>query len=183
MAASIVTLVEVKAHLNKTSTKDDGEITGFIDAAESVAEYYVGPVIDQAITERHHSGLSIALYRPPVLSLDSVTAVFPSGTSWAIADLIVDKTTGIVQRANGQALSGGPWNVTYTAGRATVPGNIKTACLIIVKHLWETQRGQMAKLPVGGGIDNVPVATGISYAVPRRALELLRPDNIAGGIA
>lgn len=183
MAASIVSVDDVKAHLNKTSTKDDGEIAGFIDAAGSVVEYYVGPVIDQVVTERYAAGTHIALYRPPVLSLDSVIAVFPSGTSWAVADLIVDKETGIVERANGSALSGGPWNVTYTAGRATVPGNIKTACLIIVKHLWETQRGQMAKIPVGGGIDNVPVATGISYAVPRRALELLRPDNIAGGIA
>ncbi|WP_116042266.1 phage gp6-like head-tail connector protein [Amycolatopsis palatopharyngis] len=181
MATEIIGLDEMKEYLNKTSSKDDAEIQGFIDSAVPVVEYYAGPVVTQVITERHTS--FIALFEPPVLSLDSVTAVFSSGTSWEVADLVVDKVTGIVERADGLALFGGPWNVTYTAGRTTVPGNIKLATKIIVKHLWETQRGQMAKLPIGGGIDNVPVASGISYAVPRRALELLRPDNTAGGIA
>lgn len=183
MATEIVTLAEVKAHLNKSTNSDDTELLGFIDAADAVVESYVGPVITKTITERHLNRSVIALFAPPVLSLTSVTRVYTTGTSWTVADLDVELSTGIVSRADGLALYGGPWDVVYEAGRATVAGNIKTAAKIIVKHLWETQRGQMTKLPIGGGIDNVPVATGISYAVPRRALELLRPDNSAGGVA
>lgn len=183
MATEIVGLTEVKKHLNKTSNADDSELKGFIAAADAVVESYVGPVITRTVTERHRNGSVIALFKPPVLSLTSVTRVYSSGTSWDVADLDVDLEAGIITRLDGGSLHGGPWDVVYSAGRVTVAGNIKTAAKIIVKHLWETQRGQMTKLPVGGGIDNVPVSTGISYAVPRRALELLRPDNAAGGVA
>jgi hypothetical protein len=182
MVAAIVSLTEVRAHLNKTSTVNDGELEGFISAATGVVEYHIGPVVEQEKTERHH-GPGLGLWHPPVLALTSVTAVLTGGTSWNVAELTVDNDTGIVQRLNGHALYGGPWDVTYTAGRATVSGDIKTACMIIVGHLWETQRGRMTKLPVGGGIDNVPVSAGISYAVPRRALELLRPHSGMAGIA
>lgn len=181
MATEIVGLAEVKVHLNKTSSTDDTEIQGVISAADSVVEFYVGPVITKTITERHLNGCSIALYRPPVESLTSVTAVYSTGTSWTVGDLDVDEVSGIITRANGASLYGGPWDVVYVAGRTSVSGNIKLAHKIIVKHLWETQRGSMPQLPIPGG--DVPMVAGVSYAVPRRALELLRPDSAAAGIA
>jgi len=179
MATEIVTLVEVKAHLSKTSSSDDTELLGFIAAAEPIVEFYVGPVIDATITERH-SGF-IALRRLPAKTLTSVTAVYTAGTSWNVADLDLDTESGIVTRLDGGALYGGPWEVVYTVGRTTVDDNIKVATKIIVKHLWETQRGSMPRLGMDGG--DVLVQPGVSYAVPRRALELLRPDTAASGIA
>lgn len=181
MATEIASLTEVKVHLNKISNADDTEILDMIAAADSVVEFYTGPVITKTITERHRDSSAIALYRPPVESLTSVTAVYSTGTSWTVGDLDVDEVAGIITRANGQPLYGGPWDVVYDAGRATVSGNIKLAHKIILKHLWETQRGSMKQLPINGG--EVPMVTGVSYAVPRRALELLRPDSAAAGIA
>lgn len=182
MATEIANLQEVKDHLRKTTPADDGAITSFMLAATPIVESYVGPVVDQTITERH-SGTPIFLHKPPVLTLVSVVAVYTGGTSWAVADLIVDKPSGLVERANGHGLCGGPWDVTYTAGRTTVAENIKLAFKIIVSHMWETQRGQMPALPVGGNTDRQPVPMGVSYAVPRRALELLRDDVNQWGIA
>jgi len=178
MATEIVTLADVKAFLDKTSSANDLELTGFIAAAEPIVEFYVGPVIDATITERHQS--HIALRRVPAKTLTSVTAVYSTGTSWAAGDLDLDTESGIVTRLDGGALYGGPWDVVYEVGRTTVAENIKAATKIIVKHLWETQRGSMPQMGMNGG--DVP-ALPVSYAVPRRALELLRPDTAPSGIA
>ena len=73
-------------------------------------------------------------------------------------------------------------NVTYQAGRDPVPEDVKTAMLIIVGHLWDTQRGRSgSRAGVMGLDDDAPIGGDASYlvlqgyALPRRAMELLRP--------
>jgi hypothetical protein len=62
---------------------------------------------------------------------------------------------------------------TYQAGYTTVPANIRLGALIIVQHLWETQRGMMG-VQLGG--DGETYVTGRGFAIPRRAIELLGPQ-------
>lgn len=166
----IVTIDEVKAHLNKTTTDDDAELAEFIDAATPVVEHYAGPVLPATFVERHRTNCRLVLYRTPILSLTSVEPWLTNGTTYNVAELMFDPDTGVVERSNGLPFTGGPFKVTYQAGRIAVPANVRMAALIIVAHMWETQRGRPAKFPTGDAGTYVPGAT---YSVPRKALELL----------
>ncbi|MFQ6212475.1 hypothetical protein ACLMMQ_29975, partial [Bacillus mobilis] len=72
----IVTVAEVKKHLNMsaTDTSQDDELGVFIESVTDVIEHIVGPVVPRAVTEVHDGGGgALVLRRPPVLSVMSVT--------------------------------------------------------------------------------------------------------------
>ncbi|PXY33557.1 hypothetical protein BAY59_10770 [Prauserella coralliicola] len=173
----IVSLDELKAYLNKTTTKDDPELERFIEGVTPVVEEYVGQVVPKTFIERHPDGQKIRLLEQPVISVEAIEPWLDKGTTHAVEGVQLDPKLGKLELRNGEPFTGGPFKVTYRAGREVIPDSIKTGTLIILKHTWETQRGQMSKLPVGGGIDNVPSPIGITFSVPRRALEYFRPDN------
>lgn len=183
-ATDIVTLAEAKTHLNIDDSGSDAELGLFIDAATGVVEQYVGAVIHRTVVETFDGGLSsMALSTTPVVGITSVA----EGGSALDAGAYAVSRGGLLSRVSGTvrwAFLAGVQSVqvTYTAGvaanTAAVPGHIRLAALIIVQHMWETQR------PAGGG----PFTQGIddydprySYSIPRRALELL--GEPVGGIA
>lgn len=171
--AELVTLAEAKAHLDKTSNADDAELIGFVEAATAVVEDYVGPMSVKTFVKREPSRVVLLLDHTPVVSLVSVAPWLATGTTYNVADLVFDPVTGVVERRDGCGFTGGPFKVTYTAGRVAVPPNVRLAALVIIAHMWETQRGRLPRLP--NSSEMAPVPIGLSYAVPRRALELLRP--------
>jgi hypothetical protein len=67
---------------------------------------------------------------------------------------------------------------TYQAGEVVIPDDYRLAALIIIEHLWETQRGTMG-VQLGG--DSEGYSPGRGFAIPRRALELL--DTQLPGVA
>jgi hypothetical protein len=176
--AGVISLRDAKKQLNidPASTDDDEEIAGFLRSVTEVCERYVGALGRTSYTEKHQGGYMIALNRAPVLSLTSVVAVRTGGLGQSVADLDLDEPTGIVQRKDGCRMCG-PLRVTYVAGRTSVPPNVRQAALIILQHLWETQRGDVA--PRFGIEETWDPRLG--YAIPRRALELLgdQPPGIA----
>ena len=105
----------------------------------------------------------------PAVSLTSIAAVDGS-TSWS-----VDPTVMHLNAGSGRVtvLSGSPLSglvaVTYLAGPEEAEANEQLAALIILQHLWETQRGRSGLVPGGGGELMIPAG----YAVPNRAAELL----------
>jgi hypothetical protein len=112
----------------------------------------------------------------PVLSLTSVVSA-DGATIWNTSDLQVDGETGLVTVTAGPAFTG-TVDVTYQAGDVVIREDYRLAGLIIVQHLWETQRGTMG-VQLGG--DNEPYMPGRGFAIPRRALELL--DTQLPGVA
>jgi hypothetical protein len=56
---------------------------------------------------------------------------------------------------------------------AVIPANCTRAAAIIIQHLWETQRGVMGSRRFGGGQELDRALTGMGYAIPNRAKELL----------
>lgn len=178
----IITVDDLKTYLNKSSTGDDAELQGFVDAAERMVVQRVGEVSPVAVTEDHYDTNRVVLLdRMPVLSVQTVTT-YPGGQVVAEADLV----SGV----DGWRLDG--WSllmpspaqmvrVAYTAGRAEVPGNIRLAALELAGHLWRmTQNGQ------GGGIrpqfnESQPFAP--SYAMPYRVLELLHGELLPPVVA
>lgn len=64
------------------------------------------------------------------------------------------------------------WVATKVTG-TSAPSAVKLATLILVAHLWETQRGP-ASSPLAG--DDQIVVAGWGYAIPNRVKELIAPD-------
>lgn len=182
----IVTYQDVKAHLNLGDDSDALELQGFIDAAIGIVEQRIGVVTPTAYTETFEATCwaAVPLRHTPVLSVQSVTeyvlnipyplTVEPAGTILDSYGYRLDfPDSGLLTRyTNGfPGLFRGPVTVSYTAGRTSVPAAVKMATLIIVAHLWQTQRGA-SPLPSLGGDVAPPV--GQVAGVPPLALDLLR---------
>lgn len=179
----IVSLDAAKAHLHIKSDQSDPELRGWIAAVTEVVESKVGPcVIRNYSTLIETSGWWLP--HRPVLSVSTITAI-GTGTPPLVADFYLDAANGRMLYTGTKAPAGAPWVVTYTAGRAVIPANIVQSALIILKHLWETQRGSdmsRGKMSMGGD-DDLVLDPGMMWAVPRRAVELLESHRQSRGIA
>lgn len=184
----IVTTAECKTHLNISDSSSDTELAGFISAATAVVDKHVGPVVIRSVSDTFDGGRSrVQLTQPPV---SSVTSVTDNGTVLATSDYKIDGPAGVLSRVSGQGL----WSfdagvrslvVAYQAGRvantaavAASYGHFRLATLIIIQHMWETQR-PAAQGAFSQGTDDYDPR--YSYSIPRRALELL--GEPIGGIA
>lgn len=173
----LVSLSEVKAHLNMTSTTHDEELRGFIEAATKAAEDHRQETIARR-TVRHYRQVRnrtwIVLPRVPVISLTSVQAIDLSKT-WTVNSLHIDSATGRVTALPGSPPFDGDLEFTYVAGYRSVPGAFVLAVKLIVQHLWETQRGPAGSSRFAGTIDDANLLRfrGIDIFIPPRAQELL----------
>lgn len=179
---ALVSLKAAKDQLNiePADTSEDAELRGMITGASLAVERHLGRIVARrSFTERRTPDRCgrILLSRVPVLALTAVQT--PDGsTVWAVEDLEVEPESGLVVAVAGRGLVRDV-DVTYAAGLRIVPEDYHLATLIIVQHLWETQRGRMG--PVMGGGDEPTYVTGKGFALPRRALELL--DSPLPGVA
>jgi len=159
----LVSLARAKKHLNETSTTHDDELEGWIEAATHIVEshpvYGIGPVLSRVVVEDHDGGCGVVyLNQTPVISLTSVVPVRTGGAAVNVADLDVNTTTGKLQYLTGVAFPSGPYRFTYRAGYVVPPANVTGGALIIIKGLWETQRGPglQSTLQAGGDVAELP---------------------------
>jgi hypothetical protein len=183
--AQLVTIDQVRSQLDDQSTDNTVELTLYIEAATDAVERHTGPIITREFSEQVNTqGVGLPLTRMPVVSLTSVVPVLPGGQALSVGDLAVDAEAGVLYRLDGGAFSGGPWTVTYTAGRGdTVPPTVQLATLLLIQHLWSTKYG--AARGQGSAIDysvNEPMP-GFGYAIPNRVLTLLEPYQQPFGFA
>ncbi|MFB7595757.1 hypothetical protein [Streptomyces sp. NPDC056160] len=179
---AIVSLADAKKQLNidPSETGDDDEIRGMITGASLAVERELGTVVARRVfTERRTASRDgrLLLSHVPVLALTSVQSA-AGATTWDTSDLAVDTATGLITAATGAPLTGDV-DVTHTAGLRIVPDDYQLATLIIVQHLWDTQRGRYGAVP--GGSQEPEYVTGRGFAIPRRAIELL--DTTLPGVA
>lgn len=177
-AVDIITIDDVHDHLNMTDATegDDLELAVHITAASELVEQMVGPVVIRQFTDLERTGPRLALDQRPVVELLAVAPTFGAGAALDVAGLVVNRETGTVRQVSGSYLLGGPWDVTYTAGRAEtvaeVPDALGLACRVIVAHLWETQRAAT----LGPQSDDfTPLVQGSGFAIPYRARDLMAP--------
>lgn len=181
----VLSLADAKDMLNipQTSTTNDAELDSWIATIESSLEAMTGgPLVNRQITERVEvtSGYTVLCVRQrPLVSLVSVVSA-SSGQPLSIVDMTdLDRNAGTIRRSLGLPFIG-PYfmwlpifNVTYTAGWGTaVPAAFNSAARIIIRHLWDTQRGA-ASAPMLGG-DETAMIPGFGFAIPNRAVELLQ---------
>ncbi len=175
----MLTVSDAAAQLNITSQNHDAELEGYVAAAVLVVERHTGLVPEtRTITGELHNvpvpSDVLRLFHPPVQSLTAVTSADGSVT-WDTAGLVADFDTGLVRVVSGRPLSG-LVKVDYTAGYVDAPAHFRLAALIILQHLWETQRGAQRGAVAAGGLEDSlsnMVGGGRGYAIPNRALELL----------
>lgn len=187
-ATDIFTLAQAKKQLNidLANTDSDAELSDvYIPAVTEVVEDNVGKVIHRSVTEVFDGGRAVLLLTSiPVVSITSVTE---AGSVLDAAGYVIDKNSGVLTRVSGvTAMAFLPGiqsvSVLYVAGQAAdvtaVPGHIRLAGLIILQHMWETQRPAAAG-PFSQASDDYDPR--YAYSIPRRALELL--GEPIGGIA
>lgn len=184
---ALLTLEEAKQQLDIDSGAHDGELQMYIDALDPVIEGYIGVVTPRTVTEEIEGwGPTLAVLHPPVLTVTSLVGLVAGGAGYTADTLQVNGPAGIIRRADGGVFSGGPFTVTYTAGRAEVPATVKLAAAILLQHLWRTQYGAARGLSAVGGGDDFAVTEpipGFGYAVPNRVLQLLESFKQPPGVA
>jgi hypothetical protein len=178
---ALPTVADLKVHLNvpAAATADDAEMADALDAAVEIVADIVGPLESTTVTEIHrglHSNV-LVLRRMPAASITTVS--IRSGvtsTAQTLSDYELDPATGIVRNVYGGGFFG-DYVIEYESGSAVLPASVRLAVLIVAAHLWETQRMplQNDSQPAGFGGGEVPMPTSRGYALPNRALELLRP--------
>ena len=180
---ALLTLDEAKRQLDIESTAHDVELQLYVDSLTAVIESYVGPVEDREVTElaQAHGGV-VCLLSTPVIAVTSLTPALSEGIAYTPDLLQVDGPSGVVRLLSGGYLCGGPWTVTYTAGRGAVPPTIKLAALILLQHLWRTQNGAAHGAGPADDYSVTEPIPGFGYAVPNRVLQLLEPYKRGPGI-
>lgn len=172
---SIVTLDQAKSQLGIAGTDDDAELQGYVDAITGVVEEHLHEVVERrtVVDEIEACGRSLRLWSAPVISLTSVVSL-DGATTWDVSALHVT-SSGVVRALSGSAPSG--WvTVTYEAGYEVVPDRYVRGALVILQHVWETQRGTMGA-PVGVVGHEETYDPRYSFSIPRKALEWLGPPR------
>lgn len=181
----LVSLADAQAHLNITSSDYDDELIVFIDRATDLLEAYTGRALARrTYTSETYSGEGASMLPLRHAPVTSITSVTESGSSVSASGYSLDGDAGILWRLGGTYYPG-YWvegirniTVTYVAGYANPPGRSVQACLELVRHLWETQRGTFAPARAGASTDDyVP---GLSFSMPRRVAELVDDLRVPG---
>ena len=181
---SIVTLAQAKAQLNidPDDTDNDIELQGYVDAITGVVENYKHEIIEPKSftdevdlssyrlrpfgTGRHRK---FRLYQTPIISITSAESA-DGTTTFDTSAWRVDPISGLVT-AYGSSRPYGCMLVTYQAGYETVPPWYVQGALVIIQHVWETQRGIDGSVAGVTGEDEKNRA--YFYSIPKKALEWL----------
>ena len=174
LSGGITSLAETKAHLNikASDTSNDVKLRRFIGATTRTVEKLRGEaIVRRTVVERFtltSPVRKVVLSTVPVLTLTSIESLDRTGT-WSMSGFDLDAQMGAVTVLPGTRMLAGFMRFTYDAGYVIVPEAFRLASLIIIAHLWETQRGRQGVV-VGGEMEP---GYGPGFAVPNRALELL----------
>jgi hypothetical protein len=107
----------------------------------------------------------------------ALASVYPSGPSWAPADLIVATHPGTIRHAGLIPFWYGPWVCTYTAGRTEIPEPVAEGIKEVVFDLWSQMRGLSADV-AESGLEALPVPP--YYRLPPRALAAIKGHEMPG---
>jgi hypothetical protein len=205
-SSSILSLAEARRTLRiaATDTSEDDFITEFNPAVTAVVEWYCGPVIQRAVTERLPAGgLTIQLSYPPVLGLTAWTTIpaalasagiavpnppspmFPTrvfGVSYPTGQLYADPVLGTVTHTSGLPFYYGEYIWSYQAGRVVIPDCILDGSRAILRHVFGMERGG-AGGSASMAADEESTMTPMGFLVPNRALELMTSEKLPAAIA
>ena len=180
------------SHLNiPAASANEEELRRFIDAAQDLAENYVGAVLGRrTLIEVYDGQTDVLRLRSP--RAISITTVVESGVTLDSSQYQLDPTGQRLYRLTTSTISAsssfgayGYWasgvnavTVTYVAGFTVTPPAVQQGVLEILRHLWSTQRGAVNVM--GRGVSGDEFYSTPTYSLPRRAMELLDPASLPG---
>jgi len=165
-SVAIISLEQLREHLNITDTGEDTELQRFLDAASLAVEDYTGQIWTRrtVVDEVFVTG-GVTYLRPPVVSVESVTSL-DEATELTMPSA-VDGFTGAVS-----GLDDGWSRITSIAGPVEAPAHVQLATAIVAAHLWTTQRPSTPSTSGFGGVEAGTVP-GRGYLIPNQAAQLL----------
>jgi hypothetical protein len=173
----VVSLEELKAQLNKTDSADDVELRSYLASATRWVEKEIGgPVSVQTFTERQFIvGQTVIPRKRPLVSVTSIT---PDFTSTPLTSTSYTADTGVNQIYFYYQVYIGWHTIVYQAGQQQVNENVKLAGMIVAQHLWDTQNGFAGRRNAD---DLIP--SGLGFAIPRRAAEMIDAGDKMSGVS
>ncbi|MFB9378594.1 hypothetical protein ACFFKU_06875 [Kineococcus gynurae] len=169
----IVTLEEFAEFIQHPTVKADerDRLQLHLDAAELAVIARCGPVAaGEQVMRVRASGRNLVV---PATNLASVASILDPHGQAVPVDL---QRSNLLAGVLTVPLRGdGWWTVTATVEGSDTPADVKLATLVIASHLWETQRGRGARPNLFNGSEDPSAGTPRGFALPARALELLRP--------
>lgn len=163
-----LSLAEAKQHLGLSSNEVDSTLLAVLKAAEAAIAVRCGDLEPVQRTEVVRAVNGTLILRGPLVSVDSVTL---NDVAQTVPTLTATETAaGIVCGS-----WSGDYVVTYTAGRSTLPEDLKMGVKELVAHLWATtQRSSSDRRGRETPED------GSAYLFPRRVEQWIAPYVIPG---
>ena len=171
---SVLSALEVKSLLNLETDANDIDLQRCIDQAEDAIAAKCGPLEATSITERvRGGGTGLVLRTTPVISLTSVTPV--DGSAYTLADLDLDKSAGVIEWGSGARFTTGRYDVVYSAGRASLPDDLKRGVIELVRHLFDVKRGGRVRTGAAASEVQSNTLASSAYLFPYRVMECIAP--------
>lgn len=177
-SGAIVSLARGKQQLgmDPADTSDDDELRDFIIGLTGALEFYKKQVIvPRSFTEQvsvRCPSRRFRLWSAPLLSLVSVQSWDGSVTWDASAVTMRVSRSGIVKVMTGPPVHG-ELDVVCKAGLNPIPPNYITGGLIVLEHVWETQRGVGLSEPGVVGPEEIRARGASTFTIPNKAREYL----------
>ena len=192
MALDLVTLAEYKAYMGILGNTQDAEIKSLIPKASALVkslcrrtfvDYYDDPKVQQF----RGSASSLLLAESPLVSVSSVEFSADYGNTFVdlveFTDYVVNHENCSVDIiASGYATPGKPsylYKVTYNAGFETVPEDLKTCVLDVVKYLQRNDSAVHSNKAVGTNTMQIEYLLNAQMPAHIQRIILLYSDNYA----
>lgn len=177
---AIISFADAKSALNipLDDTSDDDELREFIYATTAAVEDYLHEtVVRRQVTDQLELGpprRKFRLWHAPVISLVSVQS-WDGSLTWDVSNMRVSDS-GLVKVMAGPPVHGDVDAVAITGYQVTPP-NYRRGALIILAHLWETQRGVGTKMAGVISPEERYRQPGEWFSIPNKAKEVLGPPR------
>jgi hypothetical protein len=173
---SIVSLADAKQFLgiDPADTSEDDELRAWLAGTTETVERVKNEVIARrqfTFTDWNPHANRLRLWKVPIISVDSLASADGMRTWDVTSDVRTNPETGLVRLLRGSSLRG-DITATYTAGYQVVPYHIMQGALVLLQHVWETQRGPAV---IGGGVIGPEEAGDYKqmFMLPRKVREWL----------
>jgi hypothetical protein len=182
---ALVTLDDYKRYKKITKTDNDEEIGFIIDSVSSMVksycghsfiDYYTTP-IEEIFNINNMTQNAIQLNEWPVKAISTIYTRQAYNTDYVLMDsanYYTDPMTGSIYLINGDYWYSGfaSVKVTYTAGWATTPDDIKIACLDLVHHYYKEEYKERKQIG-NVSVDNSNRYIGIASKWPAHVSRVL----------
>lgn len=179
---AIVSLADAKAQLRidpADHTQDDLLLDYLAGVTGAIEEYKHQVIVRRTITDEidlrdqgcGYGGLRrFRVWSAPVISLTSVVS-WDGSVTWDVTQMRASPA-GVVRVMGGVPVTG-LVDVTLIAGLQQVPGRYRRGALVILEHVWETQRGQGTVMSGVIGQEEHFRQPGEFFTIPAKAKEWL----------